>query len=71
MPATPFNQIDGVLMSFFFFMGPTELHFNAETVYKKEIPDETFERRDKFKRVSKEDINKFINKMISFSRSSG
>jgi hypothetical protein len=63
--ATPFNQIDGVLMSFFFFLGPTELHFDAETVYKKEIPDETFERRDKFIRVSREDINRFINKMIS------
>jgi hypothetical protein len=63
--STPFSQIDGVLMSFFFFLGPSELHFDAETVYKKEIPDETFERRDKFKRVSREDINKFINKMIS------
>ena len=63
--STPFNQIDGVLMSFFFFLGPAELHFDAETVYKKEIPDETFERRDKFKRVSREEINKFINKMVS------
>lgn len=63
--STPFNQIDGVLMSFFFFMGPYELHFNAETVYKKDMADETFERRDKFIRVSREDINKFINKMIS------
>ncbi len=63
--ATPFNQINGVLMSFFFFLGPTELHFDAETVYKKEIPDVTFERRDKFVRVSKEDINKFIGKLIS------
>lgn len=62
--ATPFNQINGVLMSFF-FLGPTELHFDAETVYKKEIPDVTFERRDKFVRVSKEDINKFIGKLIS------
>jgi hypothetical protein len=63
--ATPYNQIDGVLMSFFFFLGPSELHFDAETVYKKEIPDETFERRDKFIRVSREEINKFINKMTS------
>lgn len=63
--STPFNQIDGVLMSFFFFLGPTELRFDAETVYKKEISDATFERRDKFIRVSREDINKFINKMIS------
>jgi hypothetical protein len=63
--ATPFSQIDGVLMSFFFLLGPAELHFNAETVYKKEIPDEIFERRDKFTRVSRDAIDKFINKMIS------
>jgi len=49
--STPFSQIEGVLMSFFFFLGPTEVHFDAETVYKKEIPDETFERRDNFIRV--------------------
>lgn len=63
--ATPYNEIDGVLMSFFFILGPAELHFEAETVYKKEIPDELFERRDKFMRVSREEIDKFINKMIS------
>jgi hypothetical protein len=63
--ATPFNQIDGVLMSFFFILGPAELHFDAETVYKKEIPDESFERRQKFVRVSREEIDSFINKMIS------
>ena len=63
--ATPFSQIDGVLLSFFFFLGPAELHFDAETVYKKQIPDEAFERRDRFIRVSREEIDKFINKMIS------
>lgn len=63
--ATPFYEIDGVLMEFFFLIGPTELHFNAETVYKKDIPDMTFERRDDFVKVSKEDISSFINKMIS------
>ena len=63
--ATPFSEIDGVLMSFFFLLGPAELHFEAETVYKKEIPDEAFERRQKFVRVSREEIDKFINKMIS------
>ena len=46
--STPFSEIDGVLMSFFFFLGPAELHFDAETVYKKEIPDEAFERRNRF-----------------------
>lgn len=63
--ATPFSQIDGVLMNFFFFLGPAELHFDAETVYKKEISDDVFERRDNFLRVSRTEIDKFINKMIS------
>jgi len=63
--STPFNQIDGVLLSFFFFMGPTELHFDAETIYKKDIPDEAFERRQKYERVTKESLSNFINKMIS------
>lgn len=63
--ATPFNQIDGVLMSFFFFIGNTELHFDAETVYKKDIPDITFERREKYKKVSREQIQGLITKMIS------
>jgi len=62
--ATPFNEIDGVLLGFFFLMGPSELHFEAETVYKKDIPDETFERRNDFLRVTKENINKFINQML-------
>jgi hypothetical protein len=63
--ATPYGQIDGVLMNFFFKLGAAELHFNAETVYEKEIPDAAFERRHKFVRVSREQIDKFINKMIS------
>lgn len=63
--ATPFHDIDGVLMSFFFMMGTAEMHFTAETVYKKEIPDKTFERREKYTRVSREEINSFIDKMGS------
>jgi hypothetical protein len=63
--STPFNQIDGVLLSFFFFIGHSEFHFVAQNIYRKEIPDKTFERKEKFKMVSKNDINKFINKMVS------
>jgi hypothetical protein len=62
--ASPYNEIEGVLMSFVFIMGPSELHFTAETVYKKDIPETQFERREKFTRVSRDDINKFINKMV-------
>ena len=64
--SSPFSEIEGVLMSFFFRIGHSELIFNAENVYKKDIPDITFERRDKFKRSSREDIIKFINTMLTF-----
>jgi len=60
---TPFHEIDGVLMDFFFLLGPAELHFDAETVYKKEVEDKTFERREKYIRVSREEINRFIYKI--------
>ena len=63
--ATPFSEIEGVLMSFFFLMGPSEMHFLAETVYKKDIPDKTFERREKYLRVSRQEIDNFISKKIS------
>lgn len=63
--ATPFREIDGVLMSFFFIIGNSELQFDAESVYKKEIPDLTFERKQKFVRVSRADIKRFIDKMIN------
>jgi hypothetical protein len=61
---TPFKEISGVLMSFYYIMGGTELRFEAETVYNKEIPDKAFERRPKFRPVSKDDLDRIINKMV-------
>ncbi len=62
--ASPFNQIDGVLMNFVFLIGHSELQFTAETVYRKNISDKVFERRERFTRVSRENIIRFINKML-------
>jgi hypothetical protein len=64
--SSPFKEIDGVMMSFFFLIGHSELRFTAETVYKKDIPDQTFERREKFVRVSREELVKLIDKMLKF-----
>lgn len=63
---SPFYELDGVMMSFFFLIGHSELRFNAETVYKKDIPDQVFERREKFVRSSREEIIKLINTMLTF-----
>ena len=63
--STPFKEIDGVLLDFFFYLGKAEVHFTAENVYSKEISDDTFARRNDFKRVSRDELDKFISKMIS------
>jgi hypothetical protein len=62
---TPFREIDGVLLSFYYILGGSELRFEAETVYKKEIPDKSFERRPKFRPVSKQDLDKIITDMVN------
>ena len=63
--SNPFSEIDGVLMSFFYFMGDSEMNFTAETVFRKDISDKTFERKEKYQRISRQEINEFINKLIS------
>ena len=63
---TPFKEIDGVLMDFFLYLGNTKIHFTAENVYSKTVKDNTFARRSNYKKVSKEEINELINKMIAF-----
>jgi hypothetical protein len=63
--ATPFSEIHGVLMKFFFVMNEAELHFEAETVYKKEIPDKIFDQKEKYLKISRQDIDDIINKFVS------
>jgi hypothetical protein len=62
---SPFTEIDGVLMSFVFLIGHSELHFNAENVYRKNVPDQIFERREKFKPASRQEIVRFLTKMLN------
>jgi len=64
--ATPFKEIDGVLMDFSFFLGETEIHCSAENVYSKTVNDNTFARRKNYQKVSKEEITGFINTMMNF-----
>jgi hypothetical protein len=62
---TPFSSIDGVLLSFYYILGGSEMKFQAETVYKKDIPDKAFERRPKFRPVAKIDMDKIITDMVN------
>lgn len=62
---SPFTEIDGVLLSFVFLIGHSELHFSAENVYRKDVPDQIFERREKFKPATRQEIVKFLTKMLN------
>lgn len=64
--ATPFEEVDGVLLNFFFRIGEAEIHFRADNVYSKEINDSMFERRTGYAKATKEELNRYIGNMISF-----
>lgn len=63
--ANPFREIDGVLLRFFFIMGEREFLFEADGIYMKPIPDKIFQRREKYKQVSKEAMDQFIIRLVS------
>jgi len=63
--SNPYHEIEGVLLSFYFFLGKSEMKFDAETIYKKEIPDNSFVRKSKFRLVAKKDMDKIITDMVN------
>jgi len=63
---TPYKEIEGVLMDFFYIIGDAELQFTADEVLVKEIPDKEFERKKNYRKVSARYLDTLILKMISF-----
>jgi hypothetical protein len=63
---TPFKDIDGVLMDFFYIIGDAELQFTADEVLVKQIPDKEFERRKNYRKVTSSHLEMLILKMMSF-----
>jgi hypothetical protein len=63
--SNPYSEIDGVLLSFYFLLGNSEMKFEAENVYRKDIPDKLFERRIKFKLLSRDNMDKIITDMVN------
>lgn len=62
---TPFEPIDGVMLNFFFIIGGTEMHFSADNVYSKDLPNDLFQRKPTYVSVDKVSLDKFILKMIN------
>ncbi len=63
---TPYKEIDGVLMDFFYIIGNAELQFTADEVLAKQIPDKEFERKKNYRKVTAKYLDTLIMKMISF-----
>ena len=63
---TPYRDIDGVLMDFFYIIGEAELQFSADEVLVKQIPEKEFERKKNYRKVSAKFLDALILKMISF-----
>jgi hypothetical protein len=63
---TPYRDIDGVLMDFFYIIGKAELQFTADEVFAREIPDKTFEAKKNYKKVTRSFLDSLIQKMIAF-----
>ncbi len=63
---TPYREIDGILMEFFYIIGEAELEFTADEVFVKEIPDKNFEKRTNYKKVTRSYLDSMIRKMIAY-----
>jgi len=63
---TPYREIEGVLMDFFYIIGEAELSFTADEVFVKEIPEKDFEKRPNYKKVPWGYLDSMIRKMIAY-----
>lgn len=63
---TPYREIEGVLMDFFYIIGDAELQFIADEVFVREIPDKNFEKKKNYREVSGGYLDSLILKMIAF-----
>lgn len=63
---TPYKDIDGVLMDFFYIIGQADMAFTADAVFAKEVPEKNFEKKKNYRQVSCGYLDSLIVKMISY-----
>lgn len=63
--STPYKELDGVLLNFFYRMGEMIVEFEAKGIYQRPVPDRDFEKGDEFRRIKREDMDSIISKMMS------
>jgi hypothetical protein len=63
--STPFKDIKGVLMNFFFLMGDIMVEFQADGIYERPVPDKVFEKGDDFRRIDRNAMDGLITGMMN------
>lgn len=63
--STPFKEIDGVLMNFFFLMGDIMVEFKVDGIYERPVPDKVFEKGDDFRRIDRSSMDELITSMMN------
>lgn len=62
--SNPYRDIPSVLMSYYFIIGSISMHLEAEAVYEKTVSDQHFERKDQYRRITREDMQRMLSKML-------
>jgi len=62
----PYNEIDGVLLDFFYVIGGAEFRMIAQEVYVKDVPEKYFEKKKNYESVSEGYLDTLIMKLITF-----
>lgn len=63
--STPFKDIDGVLTNFFYKIGDMIIEFEVTAIYQREVAEKDFTKSDKFLRISRDDMDNLISKMMA------
>lgn len=62
---TPYKNIPGVLLEYEIEIADIRMHLIAEEIILKEVSDEEFEVKDKYKNISTADMNKIITEVVN------
>lgn len=61
---TPYKDIDGILLEFYLDVSKLKMKLSAEGVYFKDIDDSVFETRKGYQRISRQQMEEILDKLM-------
>ena len=62
--ATPYQEIDGVLMEFYLTLSNLKMKLVAQNVYAKSVSDKKFDRQTDYLRISKPTMESILDSLM-------